>query len=184
MDRFEQKLNNPQAALKQIGALVVSESQRAFKLQKHGANQWRERNSPNRFGILSDFAAGKRKPPNRRFETRPALMDTGRLSKSIAFKLIGSKLVEIGTNLPYADVHHTGGEVESVPITKQMQQLMFDWLMKQSDEMFEIFGPLLERKMIGKTIKAEVPARPFIGITKQTIADVKEVVGATLLEVK
>ena len=82
-------LDNPQAALKQIGILMVAESQRAFKAQQFGAKKWDQRAPVNVFGIIADFTAGKTKPPNRRFDQRPALRDTGRLSSSIAYQVKG-----------------------------------------------------------------------------------------------
>lgn len=181
--RWERNLDNPKAALKQIGALMVSESQGAFRSQKLGDDPWPPRAVPNVFGIIADFHAGKRKPPQRRFEDRPALRDTGRLAASIAFRLQGSKVVEVGTNLPPAAVLHGGGDVESMPLTEKVQLLMGAWLLTvDDDKVFNRLAPLLHKKWRGKTLKMEVPERPIVGITKQTIADVKEAVGVKIME--
>ena len=182
--RWEKNLDNPQAALKQIGALMTAESQRAFKDQKFGKEPWQPRGQVNVFGIIADFHAGKRTPPARRFETRPALRDTGRLSASIAFKLLGSKVVEVGSNLPYAGVHHTGGEVESEPITESVQRLLGNWLKNKGSEFKSRLGFLLNKKLRGTTLKMDVPERPIVGITKQTLKDVQEAVGVKIMEAK
>ncbi len=182
--RWEKNLDNPQAALKQIGALMTAESQRAFKDQKFGKEPWQPRGQVNVFGIIADFHAGKRTPPARRFETRPALRDTGRLSASIAFKLLGSKVVEVGSNLPYAGVHHTGGEVESEPITESVQRLLGNWLKNKGSEFKNRLGVLLNKKLRGTTLKMDVPERPIVGITKQTLKDVQEAVGVKIMEAK
>jgi phage gpG-like protein len=184
MRRWRAKLTDPSDPLKQIGAMLVSASQRSFKDQGLGQDKWQPRAPINVFGIISDFHAGKKKPPARRFETRPALKDTGALQKSIAFEVTGNT-VEVGSNLPYASVHQFGGETESLPITKKVRELMGEWLLKVDDDaVFERLGPLLENKMLGKTLKQTVPARPFVGLTKELIDDVKEVTGAEIMEVR
>ena len=181
--RWESNLDNPSKALKQIGALMVAESQRAFKLQKFGTTAWKPRSDVNVFGIIADFHAGKRSPPQRRFQKRPALRDTGRLSASIAFRVHG-KTVEVGSSLPYADVHQVGGEVESKPITARVRTLLWQWLKTQGSELKRRLGWILNRKFIDQTLTSEVPARPFVGITKQTIEDVHEAIGVHIMEVR
>lgn len=184
--RWRRNLNNPSGALKQIGALMTAESQRAFREQKHGEEEWPERAPVNLFGIISDFHAGKKNPPARRFETRPALRDTGRLSASIAFKLISKDTVEVGSNLPYAGVQHHGGEVESLPITEQVQLLLGAWIFRitgtQNESRADKLSWLLSKKWRDQTLTMTVPARPIVGVTKQTYADVKEAVGVRIFE--
>jgi phage gpG-like protein len=183
IERIEKKLTNPEAALKQIGALMVAESQRAFKEQQFGTKKWDGRSPVNVFGIIADFHEGKRKPPARRFEARPALRDTGRLASSIAFKVSGM-MVEVGTNLDYANVHQTGGDVESKPITATVQKLLWSWLKKQSSQLKARLGFLLNKKYTGEKLKGKVPARPFIGITDTTRKNVSRMVGVHIMEVK
>lgn len=182
VSRWEKHLTDPSAALKQIGALMVSESRRGFKLQRFGKDEWEPRAPVNVFGIIADFHEGKAKPPNRRFEKRPALRDTGRLSKSIAFRLVSNHVVEVGTNLPYAGVHHTGGEVESKPITEKVQDALGAWLEKSGRKHKGRLGFLLSEKMTGKTLTMEVPRRPLVGITEQTRHFVKEAVAVRIME--
>lgn len=182
MERWEKNLDNPRGALKQIGAIVTAESQRAFRDQKHGRDRWEPRSDVNVFGIIADFAKGGT-PPARRFERRPALRDTGRLSGSIAFKVLGTKAVEIGTNLPYAGVHQYGGTVESEPVTGAVQKALWKWLKPKDAGLKARLGWLLNKKYRGETIKGEVPARPFVGITKDTREDVREVIGKEIMEV-
>lgn len=182
MDRWIKALENPHKALKQIGALMVAESQSAFRNQQFGRDKWLPRSSVNVFGIISDFSKGST-PPQRRFESRPALRDTGRLSSSITFKVSGS-VVEVGTNLDYAKVHQHGGEVESKKISKAVQQSLWRWLKPKGKGLKQSLGWLLNKKFTGETLKTQVPKRPFVGITKQTMEDVREVVGVEIMEVK
>lgn len=129
--RLEAALREPTAILRQIGAVMVAESQSAFKRQAFGRDAWEPRRSPNVFGLLSDFAMGRKDPPKRRFEERPALRDTGRLAQSIAFEVIGADVVQIGTNVEYASVHQYGGRVYSVPITKALQDALWAWMKRK-----------------------------------------------------
>ena len=184
IERWERNLSNPQAALKQVGAMMVAESQRAFVNQKIGDKSWDARAPINVLGIIADFAAGKKTPPSRRFENRPALRDTGRLAASITFRVIGAgDVVEVGSNLPYAAVHHRGGTVESKPITEQVRTALNDFLKGKGKQYRKRLGWLLNRKFAGKTLKQKVPARPIVAITDQTIADTREAVGVRIFEV-
>lgn len=182
LERIERKVDNPQEALKQIGALMVAESQRAFKLQEFGSKKWDARAPVNVYGIIADFADGKRTPPNRRFESRPALRDTDRLVGSIAFAVKGNT-VEVGTNLDYASVHNFGGTIESKTITKSVQSLLGAWLKGKGKDMRAILGWLLNPDLTGTKLQGEVPARRFVGITPKTIKDVKRAIGVHIMEV-
>lgn len=184
IERMERWLEKPTAALKQIGALGVAESQEAFREQSFDGKKWPERNPDkpvvNVFGVISDFSQGKTKPPNRRFQTTPALIDTGRLASSISFRLVSDDTVEWGTNIVYAPVHQSGGEVESEEITETVQRLLGAWLKKQSSAMKGRLGFLLNKNMTGEKLQGEVPQRRFVGVTKQLIEDVREVVQISL----
>lgn len=182
--RWEKALENPHAALKQIGLLMVSESQRAFRDQKFGGKTWKERRNPNVFGIIADFAAGKSKPPARRFESRPAGRDTGALASSIAYKIVSADTVEVGSNLAYAGKIHAGGKTESEKITKSVQESIWRWLKGSGKAYKKRLGWLLNPKFTDKTLTANLPARPFVGLTKQTQKDVRRVIGAVLMEAK
>lgn len=184
IERWEKKLDNPKQALKQIGELAVAESQAAFKEQQLGKDTWAPRGEVNVFGIIADFHAGKRSPPKRRFQDRPALRDTGRLASSIAAHVVSKDVVEIGSNLPYASVHHTGGEVESMPITSKVRVHLWAWLKTQGKDLKRRLGWVLNKKFRDKTLKMDVPKRPIVAVTKTLKADTKEVIGVAIFEVK
>ena len=181
--RIERKLADPSKALAQIGVLMVAESQRSFRDQKLGTTKWEPRAPVNVFGIIADFHDGRKKPPARRFERRPALRDTGRLASSIAHSVKGN-VVEVGTTVRYAAVHLRGGEVESKPLTSAVRSALWKWLRNQSTELKRRLGWVLNRKFRDKTLKQEVPARPFLGITAETRRNVRKVVGVEIMEAK
>ncbi len=180
--RIERKLDNPTPILKQIGALMLSESQEAFRAQKFDRKKWTPRAPVNVFGVISDFAQGRKAPLARRFERTPVLSDTGRLRASISFRLLGTRAVEVGSNVKYAAVHQTGGPTESEKLTPTVRKALWRWLRQQGLEMRRRLGWLLNKKFAGQTIKGEVPARPFVGITRQTIKDVRAVIGVEISE--
>lgn len=180
--KIERTLDNPERPLKKIGALMTAESQEAFSEQEFDEKQWPGRRVPNVFGILADFAAGKKSPPQRRFESRPALRDTGRLAASISWSIVASDTVEVGTNLAYAGVQHAGGDVESVEITEKIQDALWAWLRKKKNQEWRSkLGWLLNKKFRGTKLKARVPARPFVGLTRQGRKDIEEAIGVTIV---
>lgn len=182
MRRMSGKLADPSVALKQIGVMMVAESQASFKAQSFGNRKWRERGKVNVFGIISDFAQGRRKPPARRFETRPALRDTGRLANSIAFAVKG-RTVEVGTTVPYASLHNFGGVSKSEKITPQIQQGIWSWLKKQNRELKRRLGWLLNSKFENQQLEMRVPKRQFVGVTMQTRKAIRKTIGVEIMEV-
>lgn len=183
MERFEKALRNPSKALKQIGMVMVAESQESFRLQKFGKSRWRKRKVPNVFGIVADMAQGRGEIPARRFDDRPALRDTGRLASSISYRVTG-KTVIVGSNLPYAAAHQHGGRVESEQITKEVQTKIADYLKNDGKQWEHALAFLLLPQMLGERLSMKVPRRPFLGITKQTIEDVREIVGVEIFEAR
>jgi len=183
LGRMHDRLVNPDAALKQIGALGVAASQKAFKAQEFGNTKWKPRGVPNFMGIIADFAAGKATPPKRRMQDRPALRDTGRLAQSIAFQVQGAT-VEWGSNLDYASVMNFGGVSESAPLTDTVRDKLAKWLKKRDAGVRKKLGWLLNPKFAGKRVKVTVPARPFVGVTDELMADIEDVIGATIFGVR
>lgn len=105
---------------RRMGAYVVSQAERAFSDQHRGAAQWPERGVPNVAGILSDLEKG----PNvkaRRFDPRPAGVDTGRLRRFSMSDNYGqtAKGFEVFTTVPYAEKFQEGGVTE-IEVTREM----------------------------------------------------------------
>lgn len=84
--------------LNRIGSYVASQFQARFKQQP-----WPERRVPNVGAIVRYLSRGQVRPdlPERYFQSRPVLQDTGRLRQSITHRLDSSKSVAIGTNVAY-----------------------------------------------------------------------------------
>jgi phage gpG-like protein len=182
MRRWTVNLENPQVALKQIGALMVSESQRAFEKQRFGEEGWRPRAVPNIAGVISDFHAGKRAPEQRRFQARKALIDTGALVASFIAKVSGDAVVA-GTAKTYAEKLHRGGKSETLPITEKVQRLLGNWLKGKGSVWNDKLGFLLNPMFTDETRKFKIPKRPLVGLTRQTEEDILELIGVEVMEV-
>lgn len=179
--RMRERLNDPTPILKKIGALLVADSQQSFKSQRLGKIRWRRRSVPNVAGLVHDFAKGRKAPKPRRFNERPALMDTGALSRSISFDVQGTKSVVVGSRLKYAKLHQTGGVSRTERITKEVQSRLADWLKTSSGKRWaDRLGWLLNKKQTGKTHSIRIPRRPFLGLTTQTKRYIKKVIGVSV----
>lgn len=167
------RAERPHALLAALGAMVKSEAQAAFQLQRLGDIQWPHRypndsSSPfvNVAGVVQDFAEARARPKANRFQRRPAAVDTGTLQRSIAFMVTGNA-VEIGSTVPYASAHNAG-LVSRQPITESIRDALAKWLKSNSGKPY--------RKRLGflfvtDVLETQVARRPFLGITDQMQRD-------------
>lgn len=162
-----ERLRDPSPALRAIGALIVADSQTAFKRQRLGSKPWASRMTPNVPGIVGDLNAGRR-PPARRFDPRPALVDTGRLRQSITFEVSGNK-VTVGTPLKYASIQQSGGK-QRVTLTATGRSNLVAYL-RQNRDLTEELGWLFRKP----SFEVEVRARPFIGVEDDTLEEIAEI---------
>jgi len=181
--RWERNLDRPTAALKAIGALGVAETKQAFRDQGFPHERWAPRHVPNAYGIIRDFAGTASSPPKRRFQDRPALKDTGNLSRSFT-PHIGGRVVSWGSNKDYAERLHRGGDIESEKITPLVQKKMGAWLKTTGKKWKADLGYLLSSLFTNKTLKGTVQARMLTGITPTLEADIVEVIGVHIMEAK
>lgn len=177
--RWIRDLDKPERALKQIGVLMVAESQASFKRQTFGRKKWDARAPINVYGLIADFSLPKT-PPGRRFDDRPALMDTGQMRATLDYDFLGAKEIEVGSNLGHSGVLNFGGPIESKPITETVQRRISRWLKTQTDTIRTKLSWLTSPEMTGKTLKGEVAPRPFVGLSDQTVLDIIEVLGDDL----
>jgi phage gpG-like protein len=189
MRRWSANLDNPEQALNAAGLIMVSAYQAAFANQRFGKHRWKQRGKKNTFGIIADFAAGLKAPKSRRFERRPVLMDTGYaggLVSTISHRILGGEVLEVGANKPYADTHQTGGTSTSKKITEDVQHLLWQWMKTTADgkRRKKSLGWLLNKKFRGTELTTQVPARPFIGMTKQLMKDIQETIGTKVMEIE
>ena len=163
--------------LKAVGELAVSEAQRSFDDQEFGGQPWQRRypnQSPfsiNVAGVLQDLSeSGEVKA--RRFEGRPAGVDTGQLRTSIASRTVKKGTIEVGSALPYASIVNFGG-FSTQPVTKQARRNLARFLKKRGNRKYSKFvGFLFQRD----ELRTQVVPRKFIGVTSQLEKDIAELV--------
>lgn len=110
-------VRNPLGILKAIGAVVVSYAKQCFERQAFGKDRWPERypNQAEPFinvaGAVQDLAQGP-SIKQRRFQRRPAGIDrgySGGLAGSITFRVVGEKILEVGSPMDHASTINRGG---------------------------------------------------------------------------
>lgn len=180
--------------MKQVGALMKARAQKAFVDQRRGAAEWPARGVPNVMGIIADLHAG-RVPPARRFEARPAGVDTGQLRASIAFRQVARDAIEVGSVLPYAGIVNWGGTSKSPVIDDTILSGLYRFLYGSKSKGIrrgakgagldvsrksakKALGWLFGQK--GKSIEVEVPPRPFVTLEPQDVRDIVQLVGVSV----
>lgn len=154
------RLEDLTPVLNGAGAYLVSRAQRSFREQRRGSKSWPERMTPNVPGIVSDLNRGAT-PPQRRFESRPALTDTGRLRGSITWSTRGGKEAIVGTTLPYARKQQFGLPSRH-QLTKPGQDRLAD-LLKSRPELRPSLGWLFHTP----SFDVKPQARPFLMVTDE-----------------
>lgn len=171
--QLRERARDPRPILEAIGLLMVGRTQRAFSDQGRGGVAWLPRAVPNKAGVLEDLRAGKT-PPERRWEPRPAGLDTGRLRSSIAYRVAG-RTVEVGSNLPYAsDVQR--GATKTITLDQELRSALAAWLRSLSGGRKRLahraFGFLFHTGVLRVT----TPPRPFVMVTDQDRRDIRALV--------
>lgn len=211
--RLREQLKNPnkpllfgRSLMKQIGALGVAESQKAFREQALGDIKWDPRyplqDKPkfNIAGALMDWKSGRKAPKPNRFQDRPALIDEGQrggMLGSLTFQVTGPLDVSWGTNKSYAEKHQKGGDT-AILYDDATKQRISEWLYKKppqkkkvtkgilrTDKVKTGLGESRRRSEYAKHIapllasnmwKQRIIARPFVGVTDQLAKDIEKAI--------
>ncbi len=153
--------------LRSIGQQSVNDSKKAFTEQKFDGKSWIARAVPNLPGIVRDLTGGP-SIQHTRFESRPALVDSGWMRDSLNFRIVGKDSVEVYTEAEYAGLHMTGGPWKMlVPLVakKNLKHILKQTRGQRSGPFWEHRG-ILSFLAIADSISGEVPPRPFMGLPK------------------
>jgi len=154
LEEVRRRFTDPRPVLTALGLVILSKSQNAFKKQRLGRTPWPPRHVPNVAGIVSDLNRGA-KPPSRRFQPRPALVDTGRLRNSLGMQ-VGIDAVNVGTDVKYAKDHEQGKTV-TIKLTKAGKSGLKVFL-KKRPELGDSLGFLFKKS----TFKVKLRKRPIV----------------------
>ena len=161
------RANRLKGLLKAVGQQSVNDSKAAFAAQKYDGVSWIARAVPNMPGIIRDLTGGPSIQQGR-FESRPALVDSGWMRDSLNYRIIDKGTVEIYTEAEYAGLHMTGGpwEMRISPVAKKnLRHILKQTKGQRSGPFWEHRG-ILSFLAIADSISGEVPPRPFMGLPK------------------
>lgn len=167
--------------MKGIGSIVLATAQRAFREQRLGELEWKHRyprmSEPfiNIAGVVGDFLEGKKSPPARRFDRRPAAMDTGLLFRSLtpgkALAVKGNVLtVSVpGSVVPYALAVQEGGLKwpSTQKITQTVKDSLDKWMKREKGKLEKAVkeGGLFQKEKKSRKKKA----KGIIGKASETL---------------
>ena len=187
VDEMIAKIKNLEPVLKTIGKEMEIESHRAFlnTEQKFGSFDWPPRYGGipfpakiNYAGALQDLTDGP-KVQNRRFNDRPALKDSGLLSKSIQHEVLDNSRVRVGVTGPAAQ--YAGKQQWGLESTQDIPDSAIDKLDKQIDkesdeERLDGLHALRARLVRdGSVLTTEVQQRPFLGVTDEMQVEIPRI---------
>lgn len=160
--RLRRALAEPRDLLNAIGALIVKESGRAFRLERLGPWRWKNRDetkmNPNWPGLIADATRGRSTPPLERFRAGPVLQDTGLLARSVNHQVIGNDTVEAGVGGPakaYGDKLHAGLPSQTLPLTQSVQRRIGEWI-KAARRTLRSLGGALKRRAVKRATSSDV----------------------------
>lgn len=168
IDQLIQLLTHPGPVLRVVGQTAVDYSRERFRAQEFDGERWparypwqKDRSTfVNRAGVVSDLLAG-RDVAGRRFEDRPAGIDTGELRDSIAYEVRGYEVV-IGVSPGVRDRaqrFQDGGESAQAlddAFHKRLRRFLGTARGKP-------VAPKLEELLEADELLTEMIPRPFIG---------------------
>ena len=163
--RLKKGIEDPTPILKQMGLVIVEEAQTAFREQRLGDKVWAKPLTPDLGGIIDDLRKGSSIKPRRFVQADKALVRSSRLMKSIAWRLIGRKAVEAGSNLPYAPTHQFGLKSE-LEIPTDIHDNLAAFLRKERKRRAGARAELGWMFSLS-SITINVRIRPFLGITRR-----------------
>lgn len=156
------RVSNMSPIMKAIGERVVEQTRRRF-----------EKGGPAPDGT----PWAKPKTPNpKRIRT---LTVSGQLRDSIRFQMINANEVAIGTNKVYAAIHQFGGEITQGARSELFQRNRYVRGPKKGS--FKK-GSVAGRGLTFKGREINIPARPFLGLSKQDSDDIVSLINNIIAE--
>lgn len=179
---LRRRLEDPRPVLKSIGALMTATSQDAFKKQAYAGERWPERyegrSDPfiNVAGALSDLNRGS-PIKSRRFERRPAAVDTREMFNKISFELVGQNAVQSGSTALHAPAQVFGLAVRQTVTAAARNKLTEETrrFKKRGGQKFAAIKKLGFLHVVDE-LTTQIQARPHIGIYPELEREIVEMV--------
>lgn len=164
LDVLAARARDLRPALEAIGLHMVGVTQGAFRDQRRAGIEWRPRGVPNVVGILEDLRGGG-SVKSRRWEPRPAGIDTGRLRSSIAYQ-VGATSVTVGSQVTYASDVQLGGS-KTVVIGRDLAARVRSWIGRLRGAQREKAQARFAKPLRDGALTINVPPRPFLVVTPE-----------------
>lgn len=177
--RFAPRGEVQRIALDRAGRYLVAKAREAFSKQgRDGKGAWVPRGVPNVAGILSDLERGN-SIAERRFDARPAGMDTGRLRAAVFYEVRGDYVV-VGSRVHYAKKFQEGGATV-IPVPKstaaKLRRLLGGLRQRLGPTPgFRRLARLASGKVTSFTVRTR--GRVFVAITESDRGELKKIVRA------
>lgn len=194
-----------ESILKGAGGLALAQAQKAFKEQGLEDRRWPERypkqKEPfvNVAGVVADFLEGRKRPPDRRFDRRPAGIDTQETLRSLtpgkSMQMDGQAVV-VGTPFKKKGSRIQFGGKGRQPVNKQVKDLLGEHLKKarkrvksgykkstpatKQDAGLAKLGWLMNKNT--KELVTNVVPRPYLGLTRDLTEKIIDHVAGVLRE--
>lgn len=164
LDELKRRVENPRPALKAVGAIMLAQSQKAFRDQRLGDVRWPKQypdQSPAGFlhiaGALSDLNEGG-EPKSSRFQRGPALLDTGGLLKDLSERAISYGGEDVGITAAREDApKHNYGGVSRQPVTATAKAGYLKIVVRMDKQI------AAQRKRVSKAARGKAFKRPGAG---------------------
>lgn len=169
------RLKDTLPLLQRVGRYLVRMNQVGFHNQAFGgrAPKWAPRAVPDIAGVIAELSKGASIDESR-FRSRPALVYTGRLRRSIAFMPSGKKTVELyvaDTTAATYGARMESGAPTTIPVTQTVRNNLAIYLRSHPHRRSQL-GFLFRKRQV--TI-APIP-RKFLGIPEFTKPTIKLIV--------
>lgn len=147
-----------------VGEELVASSRRAWDEQRApDGTVWQARSVPNIAGMVSDFSKGRADPKPNRLVPRPALIDTGRMRRSIGFRLEAGRVIPT-VGVDYGMPHREGGAT-TITITPAVRRAAIRWLDRRDQD--DVVDKRLRGAVRNDALTIQFPARDFLGADDQ-----------------
>jgi len=172
------------AALRKIGEVILKEARESFRSQSFQGTPWEPR-YPNQEGSEINIA-GAVKDLNEspviksgRFKSQPALIDTGALLRSLngmdAIRVTETKVVRVGSKLPYARIVQTGGDGNTIGFGGEFKENLHLAKEEAKEGKNEDAVNRMSYLFSQDEYTAELNARPYLGMTTKTKRKIRDI---------
>lgn len=165
LDQIAARARDLRPALDAIGAYLTGKTIGVFQAQERGGIKWAPRSVPNAAGILSDLSGGGSTVPARRWEPRPAGIDTSNLRNSISWA-VATPSVVVGSTVAYASDVQLGGK-RTIPIPPSLARTVRAWIKRLKGARKDAAGRRLAKPLAQGALVIDVPPRPYLVVTPE-----------------